>query len=1104
MKSEYRESVEKLIHALTIGQDEAKICFFKYYSAFEINDHEIQKLMRKHDLQCTYRFHEFAGNEIQDAYCPFMNLARDLFLEFYPEKDVMEFLAECEVYPLQRDMFAYYIEQGSFRRTEDIMPREVAYEQERFIKSLQSILAYIIKDHKVVLVLNKLHLAQESTVLFVEKLVWDGILSNLAFIVTYNEAYNENIYFQRKWQSLKNRLDESEYIIKCDDESEDREDLHMSVFEPDMRNLKFYMDKINDMMNSLAFRQAEYYMDIIYHAVENNKSVVGEKARIRVLLLFAMIYIYKEQNKQAYVLCNKVRDSEYLYQDIDCQYNYNYALAMIYMFVGQKQQALAVIESTRSLVRNMGDEDKLVRLDMLNIVVLLNDCQDSFHWDKNLEFPYALIESAERNNQKNHLAYAELFGYMNEEIIKIQNNKDYQLDQSKHFIRGMETAREIDNIELQMLAWQVNATAASSSGQFEGIIRYYSKCMELMEGLDRPWDEVRIYNGSGYNCIIHEHYDMANDYFLKALNISVQLEDTAMLLEVIYNMAVNCLSAGAYQLVIDYITVILRMMTIEKIERIRPCNRSKLYGMLIVAYVEMGRIYDGKRFFAKVKTILAPYMEENTDCEGWEDDIFLYYMSAGMLYSAAERYKEAKDMFAHARFLWNNFSNNQVYVYAKFVEEEAKVYAALGDEEKYIATLEQGIVFMKNQNLAKGKENLQHVLEGKDIIPVDIKCKLSEEELKNILKVVSASALRKELENKNKVLDFYENWVELLNQDCDSIEEMISEPLSMMQNNFKIDNLVYVDVDNNGDSRILYKDMNIDFNHIRAKMLTEYMNQNRKKIVLSRFEISYKVHKELVDIFPKDTIASMVAIPFVKNDKITSIFIASSGKYANFTENVVIFSDEDANVFRTAFQQLLDAIDREKIKQQLENSSVTDILTTLKNRLGMKQYLEEQFKVNDEYGEKSGRRNVTLLYMDLDNFKYCNDHFGHEAGDAVLIAFSRMLEKIVENDGFIVRYGGDEFLIILMDHTEEDGRDTAERILEELERSEGFSANIEKVYKKPVSIASANQLGCSIGIAHGRVSTVAGVTTLIQRADDALYHVKKSTKHDYYVWRKPE
>lgn len=1102
MKIEYSECIEKLIEALALNRNENKMCFFKHYRSFELYENEIMALIDKYQVDCKFTFYEFAGNKIQDAYCPFLNLIRELYYEYYEDMDIKEFLKVCKVYPLQSFMFEYYIKNGISRREEDIIPREINYEYERFIQSLCNILEYMLQEHKLVLVLNKLHLVQESTLRLLSELVWRREISNLVLICVYNESFNVSRYMYREWWKFKGELDDSDYIIQCDDEEGSCNEELTEAFEPDISEIKTYVEKINDMICTLAFRQANYYLELIYHAIEIDKIGISMKTRIRILLMYALVAVYMGQNKLAYVLCKKVQDTDYLYQDINCQYNYNYVFALVLLYSGQRKQALAVVENARSMARSMDDKFKTIRIDMLDILVLLNGCQDTFVWDVSMEIPKAILATAEQNNQKNHLAYAYLFGFIDVEMMKSSNPDTTKCDESEYFIKGIQIANEIDNIELQLLAWQKNAVVASSAGQFEEIIRYYGKCMEIMQGLDRPWDEIQIYNGIGYSCILNERYDMANEYFKKALDISLKMENPMMIIEAVYNMSVNGIAMGDYNAVVSYIMTELKMMGIIRIERIRTCNKSKLLGILIFAYIKLDKLYEAKLYFDKMKTILKPFLEdEGVNYDGWEDDIFLYYIVKGMIHKADGQYKEARASYVQARFIWNKARSKQEYIYAKFIEEETELYRILGEEEQCKKCLENGIAFCSKYKLQKSTERLQRLLDGQQPEQTEYERALWNSDFETLIKAISIYGLRQELRNKNKILDFFETWVETLNRDCESVEELVDGAMNMLQNSFNIDNLVYIDVVNE-EPNIRYKDKNIDFNPIQARFLFDYMKRIRKKVIVSRFDKSFTVHEELVSIFAKDSIASMIVIPFIKNDKIIGIFVTISGRYANFTENVNVFAEEDANVFRTAFRELLEAINREEIKRQLERSSVTDTLTGLYNRQGMRQYFEEQFRRADDFKRQSAKKQFTILYLDMDNFKYCNDHFGHDVGDAVIVAFSRILEKVAGKDDCVVRYGGDEFLVILNNKTEEYGSCIAKQILDYIEKSQGFKYTIEKVYKKEINIPKLHHVSCSIGISTGKTTAMSGITKILKRADEALYHVKKTTKHDYFIWRK--
>ncbi len=97
----------------------------------------------------------------------------------------------------------------------------------------------------------------------------------------------------------------------------------------------------------------------------------------------------------------------------------------------------------------------------------------------------------------------------------------------------------------------------------------------------------------------------------------------------------------------------------------------------------------------------------------------------------------------------------------------------------------------------------------------------------------------------------------------------------------------------------------------------------------------------------------------------------------------------------------------DKLEDKLElihEMSLLDPLTKLKNRKGLHTFVE-----NSENLEKG----VTLFYLDLNKFKPINDTFGHEAGDKLLVAFAGRLAGNFPKDTFIVRLGGDEFLIIV-------------------------------------------------------------------------------------------
>jgi diguanylate cyclase (GGDEF)-like protein len=173
---------------------------------------------------------------------------------------------------------------------------------------------------------------------------------------------------------------------------------------------------------------------------------------------------------------------------------------------------------------------------------------------------------------------------------------------------------------------------------------------------------------------------------------------------------------------------------------------------------------------------------------------------------------------------------------------------------------------------------------------------------------------------------------------------------------------------------------------------------------------------------------------------------------------------------------------------QLSNMAVTDQLTGLYNRQGFENLMNKWTMYQ--------KIQKIIVYMDMDNFKYYNDTFGHELGDYVLIRFSKMLMEKVKNYGHAVRYGGDEFVVILDEKDISFAKVFAKDILNQLEES--VINGIHERIGRDVIIPANKKLTCSIGIAECNNSNQ--VTEALSRADAALYYVKKNTKNNYVVW----
>lgn len=134
----------------------------------------------------------------------------------------------------------------------------------------------------------------------------------------------------------------------------------------------------------------------------------------------------------------------------------------------------------------------------------------------------------------------------------------------------------------------------------------------------------------------------------------------------------------------------------------------------------------------------------------------------------------------------------------------------------------------------------------------------------------------------------------------------------------------------------------------------------------------------------------------------------------------------------------------------------------------------------------------SLALIDLDNFKYYNDTFGHMVGDAILREFGRLLSQSVRKVDFVGRFGGDEFVVIMPYTTREKGLIAAKRWMKIFETQ--FYRDVILAHGKgEVSIPNDKELGMSIGVSD-IVEANYDIENLFRMADERLYISKRSSQ----------
>lgn len=186
---------------------------------------------------------------------------------------------------------------------------------------------------------------------------------------------------------------------------------------------------------------------------------------------------------------------------------------------------------------------------------------------------------------------------------------------------------------------------------------------------------------------------------------------------------------------------------------------------------------------------------------------------------------------------------------------------------------------------------------------------------------------------------------------------------------------------------------------------------------------------------------------------------------------------EEANLLDEVSAQIGVALEQLARTAELESLSATDPLTGLLNRRGFMERLTKRLTKPRRRGDSAA-----LLYIDVDNLKLVNDRHGHLAGDRALEAVAEILRNHVRSGDFAARMGGDEFTLCFAEMSEEAALRKAKLLLDAVGELDHLGAAPEAA------------LGLSIGIAIFDPRAPEDPRLLIERADAAMYEVKRNGK----------
>ena len=218
-----------------------------------------------------------------------------------------------------------------------------------------------------------------------------------------------------------------------------------------------------------------------------------------------------------------------------------------------------------------------------------------------------------------------------------------------------------------------------------------------------------------------------------------------------------------------------------------------------------------------------------------------------------------------------------------------------------------------------------------------------------------------------------------------------------------------------------------------------------------------------------------IIAPLLCQDRVVGVL-----NLADKTEGTC-FTREDIALIEL-FSQLVGAsIGNIKLFEKTQHQATSDGLTGLANHKTFYEILEKELWRSRRYGGQ-----ISLIMIDIDNFKRINDSYGHRAGDKIILEISRKIKACIRQIDTAARYGGDEFAVILPNTALADATVVAKRMVDVVSSSPAM-------WKK-------EQIPLSISVGVGQYDAQSSPEDITSRSDQALYMAKQAGKNTFRVF----
>lgn len=996
----------------------------------------------------------------QRPYGPLFNWMLEQ-LRSLSESKIDEMLESARVYGFHKPLIKQLVQQVPLKRYEELFFQEVDFERQCFLNALCRLFFDLTLLGPRIFIIGQAHRLPHSAFAFFKRLWKKSAIQRIhpyRIILLYQElAPVGPDVSDSKFREFVQLAESHGHLLR-------REGFGIEESAPQLTHSR---QDAYDALELLAFHDAGLCLNEILQKHTTGESPLEIKEYLRVLEDLGQIHFL---DKEYDLALSYWQSALSLAQQLEDKKDIARLLVRVgHVFYEKRDMdhAKHLSRQAQQIAREDGDDAELFNALFLEFFI-----QDKMRTQGLEEF---------RVFYQDILLRAKKLGYFNRLSFLATNPFGHYSDFSHEFeayhAQGLALARMHGNTYRLAYAYQTAGLVESVRGNYRQTIKYYLKSLRLKKKLRNPLELAYINNGIGFYHYMTGDYVQAHQHYLQAIRQLRKAKNFEEIGMTLFNLAVNSLLAFEFDETIFFIQTCLELL---RTLGMRNLSYHSNLGLQVV----LGTAYALNQQYTKAWQInlfienhqLKPFPRKN-------EEFFMQHFLKALLDGNSEDWEQAEF------YLYE--TNDNIQYFAPFF------YTHQGDYYRDFVTAEAAeMAWQKGLEMARKLGNTFY----RNILETRLSGQRTKTYHLDLLKsrvgwswILAAARLQKQLVTIHEQFEEsqFVNTFQSVVAQCLSLNELARKAGDLLYQNAKV-KAVFLGEIIKGKMGLLFQNSQVPYTHpYISALMASFLGLGKQ----SGIRLPH-----LGDPIPSVWSGCGYWSYHFQAKSETKVFILCIVELESYPAQTKFFQTLKslATFFENSWMRLVqeDIIrgQLEDLKRKnllLEKTSTTDHLTGVGNRHALNQTLKmEMARFNRS--KKDLPQPLSILFLDLDNFKFFNDNFGHTVGDNILELSARLLESLVRSTDLVFRYGGDEFVIVLPETDPKGASDLARRIVEKFLQVRSFQTEIEIATGIELAIPEDKHLSCSIGVASydGQPQKHTDYLTLLNLADNRLYQAK--------------